>query len=141
MGRGSEADAGGPVILVDTSVWIDYFRGTATTQSKRLDELLGVEPVMMGDLILAEILRGFPRDPDFQRALKRLAALPVIELGGERVAIQAARNTRALRALGITIRSTIDAIIATRCIEDDLLLLHTDRDFEPFRAHLGLRCL
>jgi len=129
------------VILVDTSVWIDYFRGIATPQSQRLDALLGDEPVLMGDLVLAEVLRGFVRDLDFHRAFKRLATLEVIELGGREIAVQAARNARSLRALGFTVRGTIDAIIATRCIEDDLVLLHSDRDFEPFEQHLGLRCV
>jgi len=97
--------------------------------------------VLMGDLILAEVLRGFAREMDFRRALKRLGALQVVGLGGRDLAIQAARNVRSLKALGITVRGTIDALIATRCIEDDLILLHADRDFEPFAAHLGLRCL
>jgi len=129
------------VILVDSSVWIDYFRGIDTPQCQRLDALLGDEPVLMGDLILTEVLRGFARDMDFHRAHKRLGALEMIELGGRHIAQQAARNARSLRAQGIAVRGTIEAIIATRCIEDDLVLLHSDRDFEPFEQHLGLRCL
>jgi predicted nucleic acid-binding protein len=129
------------VILVDSSVWIDYFRGVSTPQSERLDGILGEEPVLMGDLILAEVLQGFRRDMDFQRALKRLAAFPVVELAGHPIVLQAARNFRSLRALGVTVRSTIDAVIATRCIEDGLLLLHSDQDFEPFEEYLGLRTL
>jgi predicted nucleic acid-binding protein len=129
------------LILVDSSVWIDYFRGAPTPQSQRLDALLGEEPVLMGDLILAEVLRGFTRDLDFHRAQKRLAAVPVLTLGGRDIALQAARNCRSLRTLGCTVRGTVDAIIATRCIEDDLMLLHSDADFDPFETHLGLKRL
>lgn len=127
------------MILVDSSVWIDYFRGVPTPQSDRLDSLLGVEPVAIGDLILAEVLQGFGSERDFHRARKLLAPLAIVDLGGQAIAIQAARNFRALRALGITPRKTIDTIIATHCIENDLPLLYSDRDFDPFVEHLGLR--
>lgn len=128
------------MILVDSSVWIDYFRGSITPQTDRLDALLGSEPVAIGDLILAEVLQGFATDRDFNKALKLLTSLTVVELGGRDVAIQAARNFRALRSLGVTVRKTIDTLIATRCIESDFALLYSDRDFEPFVEHLGLRC-
>jgi predicted nucleic acid-binding protein len=127
------------VILVDSSVWIDFFRGSATAQTEKLDSLLGREPLVIGDLILAEVLQGFTTDKDFKAALKLLESLEVIELGGREIAIKAARNFRALRALGITVRKTIDTFIATRCIESGYTLLHCDRDFEPFVTHLGLR--
>lgn len=127
------------MILVDTSVWIDYFRGVSTRQTDRLDRLLGVEPVAVGDLILAEVLRGFDSDQHFEQAKRLLSSLTVIDLGGRDIAIRAAEHFRALRALGITIRKTIDTVIATRCIASDLALLHADRDFEPFVKHLGLR--
>lgn len=127
------------MILVDSSVWIDYFRGAATPQAERLDSLLGSEPVATGDLILAEVLQGFVRDRDFDRARRLLLSLVVVDLGGQRLAIQAARNFRALRALGVTARKTIDTVIATRCIESRMDLLYSDRDFDPFVEHLGLR--
>lgn len=127
------------MILVDSSVWIDLFRGASTTQTGQLEKLLRSQPVLIGDLILAEVLRGFARDLEFQRARTRLAALNCIVIGGEQIALQAARNMRSLRARGVSVRGTIDALIATRCIEDDLLLLHSDRDFEPFSKHLGLQ--
>lgn len=127
------------MILVDSSVWIDYFRGTVTPQTERLDELLSSEPVAVGDLILAEVLQGFSSDKDFNKARKVLTSLDVIEICGAEVAIEAARNFRSLRELGVTVRKTIDTLIATRCIEDDLELLFSDRDFEPFVEHLGLR--
>ena len=126
------------MILIDSSVWIDYFRGIATPQSDRLDALLGSEPIVTGDLILAEVLQGFAAERDFDLALGLLTELDVIEIGGQAIAIQAARNFRILRARGVTIRKTMDTLIATRCIEDGLTLLHSDRDFDPFVAHLGL---
>ncbi len=127
------------MILVDSSVWIDYFRGITTTATDRLDALLGTAPVATGDLILTEVLQGFITDRDFNQARKLFESLDVIELGGRDVAIQAARNFRALRALGVTVRKTIETIIATRCIQGDLALLYSDRDFDPFVEHLGLR--
>ena len=127
------------MILVDSSVWIDYFRGTATPQTERLNSLLGSEPLVIGDLILTEVLQGFTTDRDFNQAKKLLTSLVVIELGGLEIAIQAAKNYRKLRDLGITSRKTIDTVIATRCIAGGYTLLHSDRDFEPFVTHLGLR--
>jgi predicted nucleic acid-binding protein len=127
------------LILVDSSVWIDYFRGTATVQTDKLDRLLGNEPLAIGDLILTEVLQGFAAERDFNEARKMLTSLMVVELGGQEIAIQAARNFRALRNLGVTIRKTIDTVIATRCIESGYALLHNDRDFDPFARHLGLR--
>ena len=104
-----------------------------------LDSLLGSEPVVTGDLILAEVLQGFVSDRDFNQAKKLLISLAVIDLGGKDIAIQAAKNFRLLRALGVTVRKTIDTVIATRCIESDFKLLYSDRDFDPFVQHLGLR--
>ena len=129
------------MILVDSSVWIDYFRGDETPSVELLDSLLGNEPLAIGDLILTEVLQGFDRERDFNRAKKLLTSLMVVELGGQEIAIQAAKNFRALRALGVTIRKTMDTIIATRCIESGYTLLHCDRDFEPFVKHLGLRTM
>jgi len=127
------------VILVDSSVWIDYFRGTPTPQAEMLDSLLGSEPVVTGDLVLTEVLQGFDSEHDFNQARKLLTSLVVVDLVGRDIAIQAARNFRVLRALGITVRKTIDTVIATRCIASSLTLLYSDRDFDPFVQHLGLR--
>lgn len=127
------------MILVDSSVWIDYFRGSTTWETDRLDVLLGSEPLAIGDLILTEVLQGFSSEREFRQARKLLTALVVVELAGQSVAIQAARHFRALKALGVTVRKTMDTVIATRCIMDGYTLLHSDRDFEPFVAHLGLR--
>ena len=127
------------MILVDSSVWIDYFRGVATPQSDRLDALLGVEPLAVGDVILTEVLQGFTSERAFEQALRLMISLSVVEIGGSQIAIQAARNYRTLRARGVTVRKTIDTLIATRCIEDNHALLYSDRDFEPFVEHLGLQ--
>jgi predicted nucleic acid-binding protein len=127
------------LILVDSSVWIDYFNGTITTQTEKLDQLLGSEPLAIGDLILTEVLQGFANERDFNQARKLLTSLTVVQLGGQEAAIQAARNFRVLRSLGVTVRKTIDTLIATRCIEDGYDLLHCDRDFDPFVKYLGLR--
>ncbi len=127
------------MILVDSSVWIDYFRGTATPQAEKLESLLGTEPIATGDLILTEVLQGFVSDRDFNQARKLLTSLVVVDLAGQDIAIQAAKNFRALRALGVSVRKTIDTVIATRCIESGLPLLYSDRDFDPFVEHLGLR--
>lgn len=127
------------MILVDSSVWIDYFRGVRTAHTEKLDDLLGQEILAIGDLILTEVLQGFSDEGDFNQARKLLTSLVVVDLGGQEIAIQAARNFRALRDLGVTVRKTIDTIIATRCIEDGHDLLHNDRDFDPFVTHLGLR--
>ena len=127
------------MILVDSSVWIDYFNGTVTRQTDRLDSLLGVEPLAIGDLILVEVLQGFVDERDFDQADALLRSLVSVDIGGHDVAVQAARHYRTLRALGVTVRKTIDAVIATRCIVSGYTLLHSDRDFEPFVAHLGLR--
>jgi predicted nucleic acid-binding protein len=127
------------LILVDSSVWIDYFRGTITVKTDRLDSLLGNQLLAIGDLILPEVLQGFSRDRDFNEARKLLDSLICVNLGGAEIALQAAVNFRKLRALGFTVRKTIDCIIATRCIEHRYELLHGDRDFDPFVKHLGLR--
>jgi predicted nucleic acid-binding protein len=129
------------VILVDSSVWIDYFRGVPTQQTATLDALLGTEPLTIGDLILAEVLQGFDSDKDFNQARKLLTGLAVADLGGQRIAIEAAKNYRALRSLGVTVRKTIDTLIATWCISHGYMLLHSDRDFDPFEKHLGLQCV
>ena len=127
------------MILVDSSVWIDYFNGSPTPQAQRLEELLGNEPLAIGDLILTEVLQGCASEKDFNQAKKLLTSLTVVDLGGRDIAIQAAKNYRALRALGVTVRKTIDTVIATRYIESGYTLLHNDRNFDPFVTHLGLR--
>lgn len=127
------------MILVDSSVWIDYFRGTDTPQTATLDALLGREPLLVGNLILVEVLQGFTSDHEFNQARNLLAAFKTIELCSEELAIQAAINFRTLRKHGVTVRKTVDTVIATCCMANDFALLYSDRDFDPFVRHLGLR--
>ncbi len=127
------------MIVVDTSVWIDYFNGSRTPQSDALDLALGRELLVIGDLILTEVLQGFRSESDFRKARRLLGALEFRDMVGREVAIASARNYRALRARGATIRKTIDVIIATFCILNGHRLLHSDRDFDPMERHLGLR--
>lgn len=127
------------MIFVDSSVWIDYFRGTATVEADRLDALLGVEELVVGDVVLAEVLQGFDADRDFNTALSLFETLTIIEVGGRETAVEAARNFRRLRAKGVTVRKTIDTLIATHCMLSGTPLLYSDRDFDPFVEHLGLR--
>lgn len=127
------------MILVDSSVWIHYFNGVESPETDKLDTLFGSELLATGDLMLTEVLQGFRSENGFEDAKRLLMSLDIVELGGRDVAIQAARNYRQLRSLGVTIRKTIDTIIATRCIVDGHALLFSDRDFEPFVRHLGLK--
>lgn len=127
------------MIVIDSSVWINYFNGRATAETDLLNRLLGTEDLLIGDLILAEVLQGFRSDLDSHRALRHFAALEFRPIAGREIAIAAARNFRTLRAKGVTVRKTIDAIIATFCIVEGHELLHCDRDFDPFERHLGLR--
>ncbi|HYN30004.1 MAG TPA: PIN domain nuclease [Dermatophilaceae bacterium] len=126
------------MIVIDSSVWIDYFSGNPSKEADRLDALLGIEPVAIGDLILLEVLQGFRADSDFRRARDRLLALPVVEMLGAAAAVRGAAHYRMLRRRGVTIRRTADVVIATACIRDGHSLLFADRDFEPFVEHLGL---
>ena len=127
------------MILVDTSVWIDFFRDRPTPQAEWLDKNLGIEDFIVGDLILVEVLRGFTDDRGFDEARRLLGRLNQIDIAGADLAVAAARNFRRLRKLGVTVRGTVDVLIATRCIVDGLRLLHSDRDFDPFQNHLGMQ--
>ena len=126
------------MILVDSSVWVDYFRGTPAPHTDKLDSLLDREPLVIGDLILTEVLQGFANDRDFESAKSLMLSLIVVELGGQEIAVRAATNFRFLRTLGVTVRKTVDAVIATRCIESGYVLMHAGRDFDPFVQYLGL---
>ncbi len=126
------------MIFVDSSVWIDFFRGTTTPETRRLEQLALVNSVITGDLVMAEVLQGFREERDFARAHNALQALQPITIGGVDIAVRAARNFRSLRRSGVTVRKTIDCLIATRCIVDGFALLYCDRDFDPFVERLGL---
>jgi predicted nucleic acid-binding protein len=127
------------VVLVDTSVWVDFFNGVDTAEVDELDALFGSGRILTGDLILAELLQGFFRNADHRRARRLLAAIPYADLVGRGVALAAADNYRKLRSRSVTIRKTIDVLIGTFCILNGHELLHSDRDFDPMARLLGLR--
>ena len=128
------------MIFVDSSVWIEYFRDFPTRQVAALDNALDREGLVTGDLVLTEVLQGCISETTFKRALHLLTSrTTIIDVGGRIVAERAARNYRILREHGITVRRTIDVLIATRCILDGHALLHADRDFDGFERHLGLQ--
>jgi hypothetical protein len=129
------------VILVDSSVWIDFFNGRDSAAVERLADLLAdsTAPLAMADLVLFEVLRGFRDEQDFNAARRTLAALPVVEIGGADEAVRAAQKYRHLRSRGQTISSPIDVLLASYCIEHDGALLHNDRDFDALERHAGLR--
>jgi predicted nucleic acid-binding protein len=127
------------VILVDSSVWIDYFRSADTPQVALLDAMFGRSRLAVGDLIAAEVLQGVRDEREYQWVKKTFDAFHHIDLCDYELALKASDNYRQLRAKGVTIRKTIDTLIATRCIEGGLTLLHADRDFVPFTEHLGLK--
>jgi predicted nucleic acid-binding protein len=124
--------------IVDSSVWIDYFGGTVTPQTDLLHAALGSEAIAIGDIILCEVLQGYRHQQDFDAARQALLRFPVYSIGGTEIALKSAENYRMLRHQGITVRKTIDCLIATFTIEQGFTLLHSDRDFDPFEIHLGL---
>ena len=126
------------MIVVDSSVWIDFFNGAQTSEVERLDAVLGTTPVAVGDLIVVEVLQGFRSDRDVAAARQLFRSLPLLAMLGPQNAYKAAENYRGLRSRGITVRKTIDGIIATACIEANLPLLFSDRDFLPYVEYLGL---
>jgi hypothetical protein len=127
------------VVLVDTSAWIDFLNGAPTPVAERLDRLLGERLVVVGDLVLAELLQGFASEEEAALVRRSLEPLPFAELVGKEIAVAAAANFRLLRMRGVTVRKTIDLLIGTFCIGNDLELLHADRDFDVLQEHLGLR--
>jgi predicted nucleic acid-binding protein len=127
------------VILVDTSVWIDYFNGVENKQTESLDRILSEQSVLVGDIILTEILRGFDSDKEIRLAKQALEPLDCVHLGGKSLAIKAASNFRFLRSKGITIRKTVDMLIGSWCIEHEVELLHNDKDFDQIATQLPLQ--
>ena len=128
------------MIVVDSSVWIDYLRDVVSPTTKFLDEVFGRERVLIGDLMMVEVLPGIPGERAFQNARSLMLSVGnVITISDLDIATDAAANYRFLRSRGITIRKTIDTLIATRCIVDGYALLYSDRDFDPFVEHLGLK--
>jgi predicted nucleic acid-binding protein len=126
------------VIVVDSSVWIDFLNDRNSLQVRRLLALLGSEEIIVGDLMLCEILQGVESEPAASEVETLLRHFDIVPMAGEAIAIAAARNFRSLRRRGIAIRKTIDLLIGTWCIENDRPLLHNDRDFRPMARYLGL---
>jgi len=126
------------MILVDSSVWIDYFNGVQNTQTNTLNDALGLKPIAIGDLILTEVLQGFREEKHYKTAKLLLEDLIIFDLVGKEIAVKSTDNFRFLRKKGITIRKPVDVIIATFCIERKLPLLFIGKDFKPFVKHLGL---
>lgn len=129
------------MILVDSSVWIDYFNGNHTSQTDWLDSSLGKTPIVIGNLILTEVLQGFQNDKDFKIAEDLLLRIHFMSMGEQTLALESAMNYRLLRRKGVTVRKTIDVIIGTFCIHNQLTLLHCDRDFDPMVKYLGLKII
>ena len=127
------------MIIVDSSVWVDYFNGKISRQTDSLDRLLGQEDIVVGDLILTEVLQGFRDDAQFGEAKRLFDGFRIVSMVGKDLAIKAANNYRTLRKRGSTVRKTIDMMIATYCIHNQIPLLYSDRDFDPIVAHLGLK--
>nr|WP_211482916.1 PIN domain nuclease [Algoriphagus locisalis] len=125
--------------MVDSSVWIDYFNGNRNSQTDFLDGALGKEIICTGDLIMTEVLQGFNADSDFLKAMGFFEDLHYFNLSGKDIAVLAAQNFRFLRKKGVTIRKTIDVLIATFCIHNEVVLLHNDKDYVPFVIYLGLK--
>jgi len=126
-------------IVVDSSVWVDYFSQTSNAETDWLERALGRELIAMTDLILCEVLQGIRDERQYQAIKLELLEFEIFPSGGLETAMAAAENHRKLKARGFTVRKTIDCWIATFCIRNKYLLLHRDRDFEPFANELGLR--
>jgi predicted nucleic acid-binding protein len=126
------------MIVADTSAWIDYVRGIDAPHTNLLDYELEHSRIVTGDIIIAEFLQGFRSDKEYETARQMMESLDYRDFVGKEIAIQAAQNFRKLRRNGITIRKTIDVIIATFCIENGYELIHNDRDFDPMEEILGL---
>ena len=133
-----EIQAGRDVVIVDTTVWIDYLSGVKNADTDWLDREVNRQRLGLTDLILCEVLQGIRDDISFSRVLRELRRFEVFDTGGTELAIAAARNYRDLRQRGYTVRKTIDCWIATFCLQERHSLLHRDRDFDPFESELGL---
>ena len=127
------------MIVADTSAWIDYVKGVSAAHTDVLDSELVRNRIITGDLIIAEFLQGFRDEKEYQEAKQMMDSLEYRDLVGRDIAVAASQNYRILRRNGITVRKTIDVIIATFCIQNDLELIHNDRDFDGMEEALGLR--
>ncbi|MFM9888597.1 MAG: PIN domain nuclease [Burkholderiales bacterium] len=129
------------MVIADTSVWVDFLRGSGASHADALAALLEDQEVALCDRVLQEVLQGVRDDALYRKVSASLRELPCFDLCGAAIAVNAAQNYRRLRRLGITPRSATDVLIATFCIEQKHTLLHHDRDFDPMVKHLGLRVM
>lgn len=129
------------MLIVDSTVWVDYFNGVNNPQTDYLHQMADKTPILIGDLILAEVLQGFRDDTDFETARRIFGKFIQAAMANPDLALQSARNYRLLRSKGITVRKTIDSLIATYCIENEHDLLHNDSDFDGYEKHLGLNVI
>ena len=129
------------MLVVDSTVWVDYFNGIENLHTDYLHRIVEQRPILVGDLILAEVLQGFREEDDFEQAHQALSKFLQVEMANPVLALQSAYNYRLLRRKGITVRKTIDGLIATFCIENNHELLHTDRDFDGYEANLNLKVI
>lgn len=130
------------MILVDTTVWIDYFNGRASAENKALHRLLEKERLLcLTDIVMTEILRGFNKDSEFSQARHQLSQFPCLTAKAPKSFLHAAELYRYCRKKGDTIRSTVDCLIAAVCLENDVALLHHDRDFNVLAKHCGLETI
>ena len=127
--------------IVDSTVWIDYLGGVRNPHTNWLDDELDRQRLGLTDLILCEILQGIRQDTAFKQVRRTLSHFEIFSTGGEDLAVASAQNYRSLRARGVTVRKTIDCLIATFCLTHGYALLHRDHDFDPFQKHLGLRVI
>ncbi|HLF74882.1 MAG TPA: PIN domain nuclease [Anaerolineales bacterium] len=127
------------MLVIDSTVWIDYFNGVENSQTDYLDQIADKTPILIGDLTLAEVLQGFREDADFEKARRALGRYIQVAMVDPGLALQSARNFRLLRRKGITVRKTIDSLIATYCIENEHDFLHNDSDFDGYEKHFGLK--
>ena len=129
------------MLIIDSTVWIAYFNGLENPETDYLHTMVDKMPILIGDLILAEVLQGFRVDADFEKARRTLGKYIQVEMVSPALALQSARNYRLLRRKGITVRKTIDSLIATYCIENEHDFLHSDSDFDGYEKHLGLKVI
>jgi predicted nucleic acid-binding protein len=127
--------------IVDTTVWVDYLRGSSNPETSYLDRILAIERLGLTDLILCEVLQGVDEDSSAARVLRELRRFEIFETGSQHVAVESAKNFRTLRFKGRTVRKTIDCLIATFCLAQGHSLLHRDRDFDHFEQVFGLRVI
>ncbi len=131
--------AAGLTLVADSSVWVSFYRKADTQAKQWLRDAISGHTVLVPDLVLVEVLRGIDKDDDARSIAREFENFEVVRIGGKSLALKATKHFRFLRSKAKTIRGTVDLLLATWCIENNIPLLHADRDFEPFEQHLGLK--